>query len=78
MPSLTVNGESLYYAESGFDGPMLVLMHGSGGDHTTWSPQLAGLSAVARVVAVDLPGHARRAERAATPSPAMPRRFASC
>jgi pimeloyl-ACP methyl ester carboxylesterase len=57
MPSLTVDGESLYYAESGSDGPMLVLVHGSGGDHTTWSPQLAGLSAVARIVALDLPGH---------------------
>jgi pimeloyl-ACP methyl ester carboxylesterase len=57
VPSLTVDGESLYYAESGSDGPTLVLVHGSGGDHTTWSPQLAGLSAVARIVALDLPGH---------------------
>jgi pimeloyl-ACP methyl ester carboxylesterase len=57
MPSLTVNGESLYYAESGTHGPTVVLVHGSGGDHTTWSPQLAGLSSAARIVALDLPGH---------------------
>ncbi len=57
MPSLTVNGESLYYAESGTRGPTVVLVHGSGGDHTTWSPQLAGLSDAARIVALDLPGH---------------------
>jgi pimeloyl-ACP methyl ester carboxylesterase len=57
MPSLTINGESLYYAESGARGPTVVLVHGSGGDHTTWSPQLAGLSDMARIVALDLPGH---------------------
>ncbi|MET0151497.1 MAG: alpha/beta hydrolase [Candidatus Binatia bacterium] len=57
MPDLTVNGRSVYYAESGAGGPTLVLVHGSGGDHTTWKPQLEGLASAARIVALDLPGH---------------------
>lgn len=57
MPDLTVNGRTVYYAESGVGGPTLVLIHGSGGDHTTWAPQLEGLTDAAAVVALDLPGH---------------------
>lgn len=57
MPSLIVDGENLAYAVCGSGVPTLVLVHGSGGDHTTWSPQLDGLSSVAKVVALDLPGH---------------------
>ena len=57
MPNLTVNGRTVYYAESGVGGPTLVLIHGSGGDHTTWGPQLEGLASEATVVALDLPGH---------------------
>jgi pimeloyl-ACP methyl ester carboxylesterase len=57
MPELTVNGQSLHYAESGAGALTLVLVHGSGGDHTTWKPQLEGLAAAARIVALDLPGH---------------------
>jgi len=57
VPNLALNGLTVYYAESGVGGPTLVLIHGSGGDHTTWGPQLAALASVATVVAVDLPGH---------------------
>jgi pimeloyl-ACP methyl ester carboxylesterase len=57
MPNLTVNGQTLHYAESGAGGPVLVLIHGSGGDHTTWGRQLEGLASLATVLALDLPGH---------------------
>lgn len=57
MPKLTVNGRTLYYAESGAQAPTLVLIHGSGGDHGTWTAQLEGLAHAATVVALDLPGH---------------------
>jgi pimeloyl-ACP methyl ester carboxylesterase len=57
MPNLAVNGRTVYYAESGFGGTTLVLIHGSGGDHTTWGPQLEGLASAATLVALDLPGH---------------------
>jgi pimeloyl-ACP methyl ester carboxylesterase len=38
-------------------GPPLVLIHGAGGSAELWQPQLDGLADVARVVALDLPGH---------------------
>jgi pimeloyl-ACP methyl ester carboxylesterase len=57
MPDLTVNGRRLHYAENGAGERTLVLIHGSGGDHTTWRPQLEGLASAARIVALDLPGH---------------------
>jgi pimeloyl-ACP methyl ester carboxylesterase len=57
MPNLTANGRTLHYAEAGTGEPTLVLIHGSGGDHTTWGPQLEGLASAATVVALDLPGH---------------------
>jgi pimeloyl-ACP methyl ester carboxylesterase len=57
MPDLTVDGRHLHYAESGAGERTLVLIHGSGGDHTTWRPQLEGLASAARIVALDLPGH---------------------
>lgn len=57
MPKLTVNGQTLYYAETGVRVPTLVLIHGSGGDHGTWTRQLEGLAHATTVVALDLPGH---------------------
>jgi 3-oxoadipate enol-lactonase len=57
MPTLNDNGETLHYARTGRGSPTLVLIHGAGGEHGTWMPQLEGLADAARVVALDLPGH---------------------
>ncbi|MGH7320981.1 MAG: alpha/beta fold hydrolase, partial [Candidatus Rokuibacteriota bacterium] len=54
--TLTVGGGSAGFLEAGRGRP-LVLIHGAAGRGTIWSPQLAGLEAVARVLAIDLPGH---------------------
>jgi pimeloyl-ACP methyl ester carboxylesterase len=35
----------------------VVLIHGAAGRAEVWSPQLAGLADIARMIAVDLPGH---------------------
>ena len=56
MPLITVNGRELHYAEQG-DGPLAVLIHGYPLDHTLWLDQLAALSDIRRVVAIDLPGY---------------------
>lgn len=57
MPTLAVNGQTLHYVEAGAGPATLVLVHGSGGRHDVWTPQLERLGDVARVVALDLPGH---------------------
>ena len=55
MPTVDVNGREIHYAEQG-DGPLAMLIHGYPLDHTMWLDQLAALSSVRRVVALDLPG----------------------
>jgi len=56
MPTVDVYGRELHYAEAG-TGPLAVFIHGYPHDHTLWLDQLAGLSDLRRVVAVDLPGY---------------------
>jgi pimeloyl-ACP methyl ester carboxylesterase len=52
----SVAGRPAAWLEAGV-GPPLVLLHGAGGSADLWQPQLDALSAVARVIAPDLPGH---------------------
>jgi len=61
MPKRT--GNPMYYTDKKSDEstvPPLVLVHGAGGSHLDWSPELRRLSGV-RVIAVDLSGHGRSA-----------------
>jgi pimeloyl-ACP methyl ester carboxylesterase len=51
-----VAGRPAAWIEAG-SGPTLVLVHGAGGRADLWQPQLDGLADVARMVALDLPGH---------------------
>jgi pimeloyl-ACP methyl ester carboxylesterase len=54
--SATVLGQPAAYLEGG-QGRSIVLVHGAGGRADVWTPQVEGLAGVARLVAVDLPGH---------------------
>ncbi len=60
MPSVTVNGQTIFYAASNKAIPSapLVLIHGAGGTHLHWLPQLRRLPNTP-VYAPDLPGHGR-------------------
>jgi len=61
MPEIQRRGRKLAY---GVEPPVLdasslslVFVHGSGGDREDWRAQLEGLSGVANIIAVELPGH---------------------
>lgn len=59
MPIVHIDGEDIFYDHSPCEaGGSLVLIHGSGCDHSTWPAALRGLSG-ASVYGLDLPGHGR-------------------
>ncbi len=63
MPYLEMEEESIYYEHRGSgNDPVLLLIHGSGGDHNHWPEALRGLSGY-NVYAVDLPGHGKSSGR---------------
>lgn len=53
------DGAAFYVRDSGDGGTPLFLLHGLGGDSTSWTLNQPVLSAQRRVIAVDLPGHGR-------------------
>jgi pyruvate dehydrogenase E2 component (dihydrolipoamide acetyltransferase) len=55
---ITVSGKVWNYLDTGnSDGPVVVLVHGFGGDLNNWMFTSPALEGTARVIAVDLPGH---------------------
>ena len=59
MPYATINDRRLFYAASQTpNAPTLVLIHGAGGNHLHWPPELRRLPG-ATVYALDLPGRGR-------------------
>ncbi|MFJ9815273.1 alpha/beta fold hydrolase [Streptomyces sp. NPDC101151] len=54
--------DGLHVEEAGEHGPLLLCLHGIGSSSAAFAPQLAELSAYARVVAWDAPGYARSAD----------------
>jgi len=57
MPYADVNGQRLYYEDSGGSGMALVLAHGLLMDHEMFAAQVAALSGGCRVVTWDERGH---------------------
>ncbi len=62
MPTVRVDDADVYYARAG-EGPPLLFVHGSGGDHTLWGHQLSALRDEFTVAALDLNGHGRSPRR---------------
>jgi pimeloyl-ACP methyl ester carboxylesterase len=58
MPTIRVNGTSLYYEERG-TGPGVIFVHGSWVDHGTWAAVVEPLASQFRVVSYDRRGHSR-------------------
>ena len=62
MPTISTPAGEIFYLKRGAAGPPLVCIHGAGGTHNHWGYQLRGLSDIAQVYTLDLPGHGRSAE----------------
>ena len=58
----------LRYAQRGDDGPVLILVHGFGGDLDNWLFNIDALAAGARVYALDLQGHGQSEKTIGDPS----------
>lgn len=58
MPYARVNGNMLFYRESG-EGPAAIFLHGFPLDHSLWLDQLKGLAHVRHCIAPDLRGFGR-------------------
>jgi len=58
MPTIRVNGTSLYYQGQGA-GPGVIFVHGSWIDHTTWAAVVGLLASQYRTVTYDRRGHSR-------------------
>ena len=57
MPILERQGIKLFHSDAGSGRPPLLFVHGFGGDHRHFAPQLAHFARRHRVVAVDRRGH---------------------
>jgi pimeloyl-ACP methyl ester carboxylesterase len=53
MPSLTIDGHPIAYAETG-SGPPLLMIHGTLGDQRSWGGQMAAFGAAHHAIAVSL------------------------
>jgi len=62
MPKAKVEGEEIYFLLGGLGKPV-VLVHGSGADHTIWGYQFQALKRQYSVAALDLNGHGRSPRR---------------
>jgi pimeloyl-ACP methyl ester carboxylesterase len=61
VPIVSTPAGEIFYLKRGTHGPSLVCIHGAGGTHGHWGYQLRGLSDIAQVYTLDLPGHGRSA-----------------
>lgn len=67
MPFANVNGQKLYYEDSGGAGPAIVFSHGLLMDHSMFEPQVAALRDRFRCITWDERGHGQTAGDATQP-----------
>jgi pimeloyl-ACP methyl ester carboxylesterase len=56
VPQIDIGAQTVHFREAGTGRP-IVLLHGIGSNSASWRHQLAGLSALGRVIAWDAPGY---------------------
>lgn len=62
MPFAPVNGQNIYYEDTGGRGPAIVFSHGLLMDHTMFAPQIEALQGQYRCISWDERGHGQTAE----------------
>jgi pimeloyl-ACP methyl ester carboxylesterase len=62
MPHADVNGQSLYYEDTGGDGPAVIFSHGLFMDHSMFDPQVASLRDRYRCITWDERAHGQTAK----------------
>jgi len=67
MPIAAVNGQTIYYEDTGGDGPAIVFSHGLFMDHEMFAPQVAALKGRWRCITWDERGHAGTASDTLAP-----------
>jgi pimeloyl-ACP methyl ester carboxylesterase len=67
MPHACVNGQQLYYEDTGGPGPAIIFSHGLLLDSTMFAPQVAALRDRYRCIAWDERGHGKTAGKALPP-----------
>ncbi len=67
MPTAPVNGQNLFYQDTGGPGPAIVFSHGLLMDHTMFAPQIEALRDRWRCIAWDERGHGATAGAAPAP-----------
>jgi pimeloyl-ACP methyl ester carboxylesterase len=67
MPIAEVNGQKLYYEDTGGSGPPVIFSHGLFMDHEMFAPQVAALKGKYRVITWDERGHAGTASDTLAP-----------
>lgn len=65
MPFANVNGQKLYYEDTGGNGPVIVFSHGLLMDGTMFAPQVEALRSTWRCITWDERGHGQTADPAA-------------
>jgi pimeloyl-ACP methyl ester carboxylesterase len=67
MPIANVNGQKLYYEDTGGSGPAVIFSHGLFMDHAMFAPQVEALKGKYRCITWDERGHAGTASGALAP-----------
>jgi pimeloyl-ACP methyl ester carboxylesterase len=67
MPIAQVNGQSIYYEDSGGDGPAVIFSHGLLMDHEMFAPQVEALRGAWRCITWDERGHGQTASEVLEP-----------
>lgn len=67
MPIAAVNGQNIYYEDTGGPGPAIIFSHGLFMDHSMFAPQVAALKDRWRCITWDERGHAGTATDALAP-----------